>query len=94
MSCSHAPESDCASLRKYAVCVWHICTHRRMDVTFKQIAEIALAWGVKPNAIRVWRQRAIPFGQSFHDHRLVARYNGFRIQAIYCYNCSSLYQPS
>jgi hypothetical protein len=51
------------------------CAHRRMDVTFKQIAEIALSWGVKPNAIRVWRQRAIPyryqlkllqhFGQSF-----------------------------
>jgi transposase-like protein len=46
-----------------------------MDVTFKPIAEIALSWGVKPNTLRVWRQRAIPyryqlkllqhFGQSF-----------------------------
>jgi hypothetical protein len=74
-----------------------------MDVAFKQIAEIVLAWGVKPNAIRVAATRyplpvstqiAATFRSIIHDHRLVARYKGFRIQAIYCYNCSSLYQPS
>jgi hypothetical protein len=45
----------------------------QVQITFKELAEVALSWGVKPNAIRVWRQRGFPLR---YQIKLMEHFNG------------------
>jgi hypothetical protein len=72
-SCSTPPGSDrpfCgASFDRYAISDRYIftagghkmCRFGAMDISFKQFAELVISrYHVRPNTIRVWRQRGIP----------------------------------
>jgi hypothetical protein len=51
----------------------------QVQITFKELAEVALSWGVKPNAIRVWRQRGIPLR---YQIKLMEHFNGDAVASI------------
>jgi hypothetical protein len=46
---------------------------QQVQLTFKQLAEAALELGATPNAIRVWRQRGIPYR---YQVKLMQHFNG------------------
>jgi hypothetical protein len=46
---------------------------QQVQLTFKQLAEAAIELGATPNAIRVWRQRGIPYR---YQVKLMQHFNG------------------
>src|ERR1700732_649023 len=56
---------------RHALC--YIPPMQQVQLTFKQLAEAAIELGTTPNAIRVWRQRGIPYR---YQVKLMQHFNG------------------
>jgi hypothetical protein len=59
---------------------------QQVQLTFKQLAEAAIELGATPNAIRVWRQRGIPYR---YQVKLMQHFNGALILMVSSWEAKS-----